>query len=318
MRRDALEQLDEKRLPPPANLRPAPKFEKEAHAFPAAPEIYVQSGDTALLKAALSMGADGAIFAPRDLRPGALSDAEKQLPGRFALAIPMVLSQRTLETLNGWANALSNRIDATYLSNVADFAFPCAGNSEGRRRAERRQQRRRPPASAVGLHSAHAVAGADERPDRCAGRPPRADRSGANSADAAAPLPLSRRARPEGKARRLSPVYDACAPSERLDGRALTDRTGAEFPLRRRASDDGCVVELMNSVPLNTLRRIRRLPKADAWRLLIDDADEPKILLPLYRAAARGEDRPHAARMERHRKNGHDDRTLFPWSGMKI
>ena len=83
---------------------------------------------------------------------------------------------------------------------------------------------------------------------------------------------------------------DVCAPSERLDGRALTDRTGAEFPLRRRASDDGCVVELMNSVPLNTLRRIRRLPKADAWRLLIDDADELKILLPLYRAAARGED----------------------------
>ena len=50
------------------------------------------------------------------------------------------------------------------------------------------------------------------------------------------------------------------------------------------------VVELMNSVPLNTLRRIRKLPKADAWRLLIDDAEELKILLPLYRAAARGED----------------------------
>ena len=34
-----------------------------------------------------------------DVPLGALSDAEKQLPGRFALAIPMVLSQRTLAVL---------------------------------------------------------------------------------------------------------------------------------------------------------------------------------------------------------------------------
>lgn len=289
LRRDALEQLDEKRLPPPANLRPAPKFEKEAHAFPAAPEIYVQSGDTALLKAALSMGADGAIFAPRDLRPGALSDAEKQLPGRFALAIPMVLSQRTLETLNGWANALSNRIDATYLSNVADFAFPWPGILKGD----------------AALNAASNAAVLQLRQWGCAALTPSLELTsgqidalgGGRELIVQGRIPLMQlRHCPYRAVHGLKGRHadcrrcDACAPSERLDGRALTDRTGAEFPLRRRASDDGCVVELMNSVPLNTLRRIRRLPKADAWRLLIDDADELKILLPLYRAAARGED----------------------------
>ena len=48
-------------------------------------------------------------------------------------------------------------------------------------------------------------------------------------------------------------------------------------------------MRVLNSVPLMTLKRIRRLPDADAWRLLIDDcADLPAVRL--YHMAARGED----------------------------
>ena len=224
-----------------------------------------------------------------DVPLGALSDAEKQLPGRFALAIPMVLSQRTLETLNGWANAFSSRIDATYLSNVADFAFPWPGILKGD----------------AALNAASNAAVLQLRQWGCAALTPSLELTsgqidalgGGRELIVQGRIPLMQlRHCPYRAVHGLKGRHadcrrcDACAPSERLDGRALTDRTGAEFPLRRRASDDGCVVELMNSVPLNTLRRIRRLPKADAWRLLIDDADELKILLPLYRAAARGED----------------------------
>ena len=46
----------------------------------------------------------------------------------------------------------------------------------------------------------------------------------------------------------------------------------------------------MNSVPLMRLKRIRKLPKCDGWRLLIDDPAELEGALRLYQLAARGED----------------------------
>jgi hypothetical protein len=75
-----------------------------------------------------------------------------------------------------------------------------------------------------------------------------------------------------------------------INARALTDRTGADFPLRRTATDEGCIVRVMNSVPLMLLKRIRKLPKADGWRLLIDNPAELEGALTLYRMASAGED----------------------------
>ena len=83
---------------------------------------------------------------------------------------------------------------------------------------------------------------------------------------------------------------DKCSFSDSVNARALTDRTGVDFPLRRMATDEGCIIKVMNSVPLMLLKRIRKLPKCDGWRLLIDDPAELEGTLTLYRLAANGDD----------------------------
>ena len=68
---------------------------------------------------------------------------------------------------------------------------------------------------------------------------------------------------------------DGRGASERLDGKAMIDRRGAAFPLRRLAMPGGCVAQVLNSVPLMPLKRLDRLPPASGWRLLLE-RDEPK------------------------------------------
>ncbi|MCQ2437335.1 MAG: hypothetical protein MJ099_02935, partial [Clostridia bacterium] len=80
-----------------------------------------------------------------------------------------------------------------------------------------------------------------------------------------------------------------CAASERLEGRTLVDRTGTAFPLSRIASDDGCVIMLKNSVPLNLLKRFGKLPTADVYRILDDGDESIAQLVQVYRAAMNGQ-----------------------------
>jgi hypothetical protein len=65
----------------------------------------------------------------------------------------------------------------------------------------------------------------------------------------------------------------------------------ASFPFRRLASSDGCVIDLMNSVPMNLLQRAGELPESMVWRLLITDEDEKTAvkLVRAFKAAAAGE-----------------------------
>ena len=83
---------------------------------------------------------------------------------------------------------------------------------------------------------------------------------------------------------------DTCKPDERLNGRALVDRKGAAFPLRRVAMDGGCVIQVLNSVPLMPLRRLDRLPKASGWRLLLQGGGPVEAIVRVYRAALDGRD----------------------------
>ena len=69
----------------------------------------------------------------------------------------------------------------------------------------------------------------------------------------------------------------------------LVDRTGAAFELRRIAFDSGCVIQLLNSVPLMLLRRMDRLPDASAWRILVT-RDDAAAATKLHRAALDGKD----------------------------
>lgn len=261
---------------------------------PAHPAVRVQSGNPELLRRALALGADGAIFDPPDVRPEALDAFATQLPDTFALAVPEVLSQRSLETLFGWAQRHAGRIERVYLANIGHFALDWPGVH----------------IADFLLNAANSLAVSQLRDWGCAGYTPSVELNGAqiaamDSEESRCPrelivhgrIPLMRlRHCPLRAARGISGKHagchrcDGCAPAERVDAKSLTDRTGASFPLRRLATPDGCIIRLLNSVPLMTLRKIRRLPRAESWRVLADGAGDTEAAIRLYLLAARGED----------------------------
>ena len=261
---------------------------------PAHPAVRVQSGNPELLRRALALGADGAIFDPPDVRPEALDAFATQLPDTFALAVPEVLSQRSLEALFGWAQRHAGRIERVYLANIGHFALDWPGVH----------------IADFLLNAANSLAVSQLRDWGCAGYTPSVELNGAqitamDSEESRCPrelivhgrIPLMRlRHCPLRAARGISGKHagchrcDGCAPAERVDAKSLTDRTGASFPLRRLATPDGCVIRLLNSVPLMTLRKIRRLPRAESWRVLADGAGDTEAAIRLYLLAARGED----------------------------
>ncbi len=289
LRRDALEGLTAERLPAKPEIFPMQKAEINAHTYPATPAVRVQSGDPEILRRAAGLGADSVIFAPEDLRIDALNAAAAVLPEHFFLAVPMVLAQRTLEELHAWAVAHKDRIDRTYLSNIGHFALDWPGEKH----------------ADYGLNLANAHALEQMRLWGCEGYTPSVELnaaqidnlSGRRELIVHGRLPLMHlRHCPYRAVHGLKGRHadcrrcDKCAFEDSVNARALTDRTGADFPLRRTATDEGCIVKVMNSVPLMLLKRIRRLPKADGWRLLIDDSTELEGALHLYRLAAQGED----------------------------
>ena len=57
----------------------------------------------------------------------------------------------------------------------------------------------------------------------------------------------------------------------RLDDCSFTDRMNARFPLKRLATDEGCIITLLNSVPLNLVGRMDELPGSVGVRLMFTD-----------------------------------------------
>lgn len=289
LRRDALDQLTQQRLPAAYRLSSAVKPDAFHHSYPASPAVLVQSGNAEILRRANELAADGVIFAPEDTRPEALAEAADKLPAVFALAVPMVLAQQSLKALHAWAHAHADRISRTYLSNIGHFALDWPGEKH----------------ADYGLNLANAHAIARMREWNCAGYTPSVELTAAQIDRLDGPrdlivhgrLPLMHlRHCPYRAVHGLKGKHadcrrcDKCSAADHINARALTDRTGADFPLRRTATDDGCIVKVMNSVPLMLLKRIRKLPKSDGWRLLIDDPAELEGALRLYKLAANGDD----------------------------
>ena len=240
------------------------------------PLLRAQSGSVAALRKARELGADELVFAPEDMR--VLDDALEL--DAFYLALPQVARGEELEKLNRWALAHARNILGVYITNIAHLAL----NWPGRRIADY------PMNIANGL--AARETGAEEySPSVELTARQIAELGGEKDIIVHGDLPLMQlRHCPRRAAHDMPGPHSQCHLCDARSGGLtwLEDRTGARFPLKRMAYDTGCVIQLMNSVPLMLLRRLDRLPGAKAWRLLI--GDDTADVTALYRAHLDGGD----------------------------
>lgn len=289
LRREALDALQRARLDAfgPHIAQNPPKIPDPQPIFGGA-ALVAQSGDCDVLLRARKAGADSIAFSPTDVRPAALEHALEALAGqKFALVIPQVLSQQPLEALHAWANAHADRIVRVYLSNAAHLALPWRMETFGD----------------YPLNVCNTLTVQTLLDDGLAGFTPSVELTGAQISALGGPnelivygrIPLMQlRHCPLRRARGENGPHAGCrdcdARDEVLDQKALVDRKGVRFPLRRIATQAGCVIQVLNSVPMMLLNHISRLPTACGWRMLLDCEDDVGTVVSLYDAARRGKD----------------------------
>ena len=252
------------------------------------PLLLAQSGDINQLAEALASGADLAVYAPWDVRPSALEAVDlSPLGDRVALALPAVLTAEALDELNAWAK--DRPFQMTFLSNLSQLGMDWPGARVGD--------------YLLNVGNGLAV---DQLEDWGLGAfTPSVELTAAQAGAlnghkylvmwGRIPLMHLRHCplrAAEGMKGRHADCRrcDGCRPSERLDGRAMVDRRGAAFPLKRVAMPGGCVIQALNSVPLMPLKKLNKLPKAAGWRLLLNPGEPVADLVKVYRAALDGED----------------------------
>ena len=263
-----------------------------ARTLPERPRLLVQSADPAQLMEALEGGADGVILAPRDLRAEALEGLDPEAlaaRGKLGLALPAVMPAEALEAIHAWALAHREAFGATWLSNVGQLGLEWPGRRAGD--------------FMLNVFSNAALAQLNDwgidayAPSVELNAGQIAELGGETALTVWGRLPLMHlRHCPLRAVRGMKGKHadcrhcDACAPGERLDGRSLEDRRGAAFPLERVAMPGGCVIRLLNCAPIMPLRRLSRIPRAAAWRLLLTDGEPAAALTETYRAAIDGAD----------------------------
>ena len=243
-----------------------------------AAQLRVQSGHVDILKAALQKGADQIVFAPQDMRR--LDDALMLPP--FFLALPPVMRQEELLSLHAWAAKHHDRILGVYLSNISHFGLAWPGSIT----------------ADYAMNIANNLSLSQLQADAYTPSVELTARQieqlgGHKDLIVHGFLPLMHlRHCPNRAMLNLPGKHSACRLCDQQHAPALPaleDRTGAKFPLRRIAYESGCILQLLNSVPLMLLRKADKLPKAGVWRILLDDAASLDVI-SLYRAALRRED----------------------------
>ena len=288
LRREALERLSRARI-----ARARGDWEKREYTSPKAaegdyplpPRIAVQSDDSGLLRKLLKEGADEAVHFPADLREAALANAD--IDGMF-LYLPPVMAGDTLDTLNRFALGNAGKLKGVYISNPGQLALEWPG------------ERRFDFSMNIANNAALEFLGVGE--DIYAPSVELTCRelkqlAGNRELVVYGRVPLMHlrhcplNAMRGGGKHRECRACDSAQAGKRLTDLYYTDRTRANFPFRRLASDDGCVIDLMNSVPMNLLARTAELPESRVWRLLLTDEDEKTAvkLVRAFRAAAAGE-----------------------------
>lgn len=286
LRRRAAELLIEKRFGnahpcSPLILPEQTKIEKTR------PELLCQSADPSVLQRALDSGADFAVFAPEDLRIASLNASLNRLQERFDLALPPVMTEKTLSGVNAWANGHGDRIRRVLINNISQLApkwnaeivgdmFMNIANALSAAQLQDWNVNIITPS--IELNRAQIEAFPARRQLIVYGR-----------------IPLMQlRHCPLRAANGIPGKHKFCRrcdeSSECINAKELIDRTGAHFPLRRIASDDGCVIQLLNSAKLMLLRKCSALPTSEAWRMLMTADDPIETVTALHRAAIDGKD----------------------------
>lgn len=284
LRREALDQLTGIRAAVDRVTRP-PEALAIAPVKAERPLLYAQSGDPEVLRRALRRGADIAVYCPEDLR-NLNADA---LPERFALALPAVLSSEALDSLNAWTGANADRIEETFLSNVGQLGLKWPGRLTGDFMLNAANDRAVAQLNAWGMETVTPSAElTSAQIERMGGR---------KNLVVWGKIPLMHlRHCPLRASTGMKGLHrdcrhcDTCADADRLNGKRLIDRKNTEFMLQRLAMPGGCVIQVLNSVPLMPLKRRDRLPAASGWRLLLRPEEPVEALVRVYRAALDGED----------------------------
>ena len=284
LRRDALDRLTAARTTINRTTQKPPSPREVARSAGGS-TLYAQSGDPEVLRRALASGADAAVYSPEDLR-NLTADG---LPERFALAVPAVLTAEALDRLNRWANDNADRITETFLSNVGQLGLSWPGRLTGDYMLNVGNDQTVQQLSDWGME---AVTPSVELTAAQTGMI-----HGNTNLILWGRIPLMHlRHCPLRATRGMKGLHadcrhcDACKPEDRLNGRTLVDRRGAAFPLNRLAMPGGCVIQVLNSVPLMPLKRLDKLPKADGWRLLLRRDEPVEAVVKVYRAALDGRD----------------------------
>ena len=282
LRRDALGALEKQHT---AVDRPdlAPRVPETRVDDADRPLLWVQSGSVALLQRAMRSGADRAVYCPEDIR------VLEAPPFELALALPAVLTDEALEALNAWAWNHRDRIAATLISNIGQLGCKWPGEAIGDYMLNAGNDLTVAQLVDWGIGTVTpSVELTAAQINRMGGR---------KQLVMWGRLPLMHlRHCPLRSARGMKGLHadcrhcDACAPGDSLNGQSLIDRKDAAFPLRRIGMPGGCVVQVLNSVPLMPLKRLDRLPKAGAWRLLLSDDEPAEAIVKVYRAAIDGRD----------------------------
>lgn len=265
LRRDALEQLACLRIG-----RFSRTGEKNGYTAAAAiaeensdkPYLSVQADDTVLLRRLLSLGADEAVYFPSDLRKEALDKAD--IDGMF-LYLPPVMSGEDLDTLHRFACGNASRIRGVYLTNIGQMALAWPGEKRydfpmNLTNAEALAflgigDCIYTPSIELTAHEIRSFGG--KRELIVYGRMPLMHLRHC-------PLNSARGGGPHTKCR----ACDKAEKGKRLIDCTLTDRMNAVFPLKRLAGEGGCVIDLINSVPMCLYGRMSELPDHVGERLV--------------------------------------------------
>lgn len=271
--------------------------EKIADIEPAADDkvLSVQSADIEMLISASRWGADRLVYAPENLTEEALdADAQRAKAAgiRLSVSLPYVMNSDTMDIVNGWMWKHEELFDGVIVHNAGQLIMEWVGDVQ----------------AGEGLNLANRAALKFVRQMHCGDYTPSVELNCAQIRELSArggtrelvvygrlQLMLLRhcpiRARNNG-------AHDACRrcdgvrENEHMNAHCIVDRRDTRFPLRRQKTGEGCVIKVMNSVPLLLLKKSGKLPEAKGWRVILTDesANTAEAVVRLHRMALDGRD----------------------------